>query len=66
CDAIKQTESIKHIPVIVMSTYPQLKVANLKCADEVIQKPFDISFLIHTINDHLPFSNNSVHSLSTK
>ena len=53
CNAIKSVKSIKHIPVIVLSTYSQIKSVNIECADDIINKPFDISELINVIEDHL-------------
>ena len=49
CDDIKKTKSIKHIPVIVLSTYPNIKSSKVECADEIISKPFDIDELIDEI-----------------
>jgi len=53
CRLIKEAETTKHIPIIVLSTHP--KVENVKdiCADEVVEKPFDIDDLLGTIEEQL-------------
>ena len=50
CKTIKSSSNTKHIPVIVISTSPQV-TATIKevCADEVISKPFDLEDLLDTI-----------------
>lgn len=54
CRTIKSTESIKHIPLIVLSTHPEI-IAQIKeiCADEVISKPFDINNLTEIVGRQL-------------
>lgn len=53
CRAIKETETTKHIPVIVLSTH--MRLSNLKevCADEVMAKPFDIDELVDTVEKQM-------------
>lgn len=53
CKAIKAAEQTSHIPVIVLSTHPKAEVVKQICADEVVPKPFDISFLLSTIEQQL-------------
>ncbi|MBB5637869.1 DNA-binding response OmpR family regulator [Pedobacter cryoconitis] len=53
CKTIKATEGYNHIPVIVLSTHPKAEVVKEICADEVVPKPFDISFLLSTIEQQL-------------
>lgn len=53
CEAIKNSEDTSSIPVIVLSTHPKAAVIKEICADEVIHKPFDISFLISVIEQQL-------------
>lgn len=53
CKALKRTKSIRHIPIIVLSTHPNIKLESLACATEVISKPFDISEVIETVRSHL-------------
>ena len=53
CNALKLVDSIKHIPVIVLSTYPQIQKENIECANEVVDKPFDASEIVNIINEHL-------------
>lgn len=52
CESIKAAEDTSHIPVIVLSTHPKAEVMKEICADEVIHKPFDISFLISVIEQY--------------
>lgn len=54
CRKIKEIESIKNIPVIVLSTHHKIETVKTICADEVIEKPFDLSFLLETIKYQLP------------
>lgn len=53
CEAIKSGEDTSNIPVIVLSTHPRAELFKEICADEVIDKPFDISYLIHVIEQQL-------------
>ncbi|RAJ35491.1 response regulator transcription factor [Pedobacter cryoconitis] len=53
CKTIKAAEASSHIPVIVLSTHPKSEVVKEICADEVVAKPFDISFLLSTIEHYL-------------
>lgn len=53
CEAIKAAENTASIPVIVLSTHPRAEIVKEICADEVIAKPFDISFLISVIEQQL-------------
>lgn len=53
CKAIKSAEDTSHIPVIVLSTHPRAEVVKEICADEVVPKPFDISFLVFVIEQQL-------------
>jgi len=53
CEAIKSAEDTNHIPVIVLSTHPKAEIVKEICADEVVNKPFDISFLVSVIEQQL-------------
>ncbi|QNK63774.1 response regulator transcription factor [Pedobacter sp. PAMC26386] len=53
CKTIKAAEQTSHIPVIVLSTHPKVEIVKEICADEVVPKPFNISFLIQTIEQQL-------------
>lgn len=53
CDALSEVDAIKHIPVIVLSTYPQIQREKIECADEIIDKPFDVAEIVNVINEHL-------------
>lgn len=58
CRMIKETNTTKHIPVIVLSTYKKIEPVKEICADEVINKPFDISILLETIKTQITYSAN--------
>lgn len=53
CKAIKSAEDTSRIPVIVLSTHPRAEVVKEICADEVVPKPFDITFLISVVEQQL-------------
>lgn len=53
CRQIKDAEGTKHIPVIVLSTHPQIKKVKEVCADEVVEKPFDIEGLLAAVSEQL-------------
>ena len=53
CRTIKAAESFRHIPVIVLSTHPKIEVVKEVCADEVINKPFDISHLLAVVKEQM-------------
>lgn len=53
CRAIKAAETTRHIPVIVLSTHSKIDEVKEICADEVIKKPFDISFLVNVVKQQL-------------
>ena len=53
CRKIKAAEGTTHIPVIVLSTHPKIEKVKEVCADEVIAKPFDIDFLLETLDDQI-------------
>ena len=51
CLEIKNNELTKHIPVILYSASHMLEKIAGKCkADEFISKPFDLDYLMNTIN----------------
>ncbi len=53
CRKLKALDSIKHIPVIVLSTHNKAIQTKKICADEVIPKPFDIDILLQVVENHL-------------
>ena len=53
CKQLKATETTKHIPVIVMSTYSKAEILEEICADKVIAKPFDIDVLVDVVQNKL-------------
>lgn len=57
CRQIKAAEGTSHIPVIVLSTHTQIHKVKDVCADEVLEKPFDIDGLIEILNEQLKDSN---------
>ncbi|MFA6277197.1 MAG: response regulator [Pedobacter sp.] len=57
CRQIKAAEGTSHIPVIVLSTHPQIERVKEVCADEVVPKPFDIDTLLETLIDQLGSTN---------
>ena len=56
CDELKNSPSTKHIPVIVLSTYPGIQSVNIGCADDIIGKPFGVADMIGVVEKHLPHS----------
>lgn len=57
CRQIKAAERTSHIPVIVLSTHSQIQKAKEICADEVVEKPFDIDGLLDVLNEQLEMGN---------
>lgn len=53
CRQIKAAEGTSHIPVIVLSTHPQIQKVKEVCADEIVEKPFDIDGLLATLDEQL-------------
>lgn len=53
CREIKEAEGTSHIPVIVLSTHPQMQKVKEVCADEVVSKPFDIDGLLEVLAEQL-------------
>jgi len=51
CRQIKEAEGTTHIPVIVLSTHPQIHRVKEICADEIVPKPFDIDGLLETLQE---------------
>ena len=51
CKKLKQTNSTKNIPVVLMSAHANLSQMN--CADDFIAKPFDVDELIVKIDRQL-------------
>jgi DNA-binding response OmpR family regulator len=49
CRLIRNTEEIKDIPIIVLSTHPNAASVKDVCADEVVFKPFDIDELVAAV-----------------
>ena len=57
CRQIKAAEDTSHIPVIVLSTHTQIHQVKEVCADEVVEKPFDIDGLLQALNEQLENNN---------
>ena len=50
CKKIKQVESLKHIPVIILSTANNIELIAEECqANDHIRKPFDVQDLVVTV-----------------
>jgi len=51
CKMVKRNPLTKDLPVIMMSASPGLcEQAKINCADAVISKPFDLDYLVSTVN----------------
>jgi DNA-binding response OmpR family regulator len=51
CTEIKMIHEIKHIPVIIFSTAPNIAEIAVSChADGYVQKPFELDDLINEVN----------------
>ncbi len=57
CRQIKAAENTAHIPVIVLSTHTQIHKVKEVCADEIVEKPFDIDGLLEVLSQQLKESN---------
>ena len=53
CRQLKDAQATAHIPVIVLSTHPQIQKVKEICADEVVSKPFDIDGLLEVLQEQL-------------
>ena len=53
CRQIKEAEGTNHIPVIVLSTHNQIHKVKEVCADETIEKPFDIDGLLEILDQQI-------------
>ena len=53
CRKLKEEDGTSHIPVIVLSTHPQIQKVKDVCADEIVEKPFDIDGLLEVIEEQL-------------
>lgn len=49
CRLIRNNQTIKDIPIIVLSTHPDANSVKDICADEVLLKPFDIDELVAAV-----------------
>lgn len=57
CRKFKDVHETCHIPVIVLSTHPQIHKVKDVCADDIVEKPFDIDGLLEALEDQLKSSN---------
>lgn len=53
CRTLKENSATSHIPVVVLSTHSRIEVVKEICADEVIEKPFDIDLLLEVVKEQL-------------
>lgn len=51
CRELNLADESAHIPVIVLSTHPHISKVKEICADEVVQKPFDIDNLLAVVKE---------------
>jgi DNA-binding response OmpR family regulator len=52
CRRLKNNDTTKHIPVVLISAMPDLKNLALECgADAYIEKPFDIETLVGVVRN---------------
>jgi len=55
CQELKSNPKTSYFPIILMSSYPSSLINLEECtADDFIEKPFRIEFLLATIKKHLP------------
>lgn len=54
CRLLKLNDLTKHTPVIMLSAFPGLRSAAIKChADDSLEKPFNFTNLIGLISKHI-------------
>lgn len=53
CRTLKASEKTQHIPVIVLSTHPEIHAVKDGCADEILTKPFDLDNLLDVVKEQL-------------
>lgn len=53
CRALKASDNTQHIPVIVLSTHPEISRVKEGCADEILKKPFDLDNLLEVVREQL-------------
>lgn len=53
CRTLKSSENTHHIPVIVLSTHPEIHGVKEGCADEIVKKPFDLDNLLDVVKEQL-------------
>lgn len=53
CRALKSSKNTQHIPVIVLSTHPEIQGVKEGCADEIVKKPFDLDNLLDVVKEQL-------------
>jgi DNA-binding response OmpR family regulator len=53
CRQLSLANQTAHIPVIVLSTHPEINKVKEICADEIIKKPFDVDYLLEVLNQQI-------------
>lgn len=53
CRLLEESPISKHIPIIVFSTNKKVDVLKDVCADDIVQKPFDVNQLLESIANHI-------------
>ena len=66
CKKIKSSEITKDIPVFLISSEHQPEAISEYGADEFIDKPFDINYLLTKVKDYLPIPNADKLKLNEK
>ena len=54
CKMVKRNPRTKDLPVVLISASSVLRERGRGCADAVIEKPFDINDLVHTVSHFAP------------
>lgn len=54
CKMVKKDPRTKDLPVVLISASTALRERGRHCADAVLEKPFDIDYLVDTVNHFAP------------
>lgn len=53
CRQLNEAQQTSHIPIIALSTHPQIQKFKEICADETVSKPFNIDGLLEVLQEQL-------------
>lgn len=53
CRQLKAAQATAHIPVVAISTHPEISKVKEICADEVVPKPFNLDGLLDVLDEQL-------------